>query len=423
MACSRAAIPFTVRIRHVSSVVPSSSRRVPVHSLGISQILAYGMMFYAFAPLKSHLAAAIGQSESVVLTMLSAALILQSALMPSVGGWCDRYGALLVMRLGFIAGGIGMGGVALVTVASFANAIWFGICLVPVGVGMAMATYEVAFSAAVQLDEPKSRRSISIITFYGGVASSLTWLSLHQLLSLVGLGGTCLVIAAVLGMAGVMMAIADRRTPPITAQERGTVEPFRWAMLQSSEKRAMVLLGASGALEYLLFAGATLLWINWFDAQYDNLPLAVLLASIYGPFQVVGRGIEMVVGKRFDARLTGLIAALLVPVALFLVQIPSIPVAVMAMALFGMGHGVLTVSFGFVTNLYFRAEIYGRAKGIIATPRAFGAAIGPSIGGLLFGLGNDIFIAALVATSLSGTILFASLLLLPPTNKVHGGRG
>ena len=61
-----------------------------------------------------------------------------------------------------------MGGMSLVTMEPFANPVWFGICLVPVGIGMAMATYEVAFSAAVQLDEPRSRRSISIITFYGG---------------------------------------------------------------------------------------------------------------------------------------------------------------------------------------------------------------------------------------------------------------
>ena len=90
---------MTIRIHQVLSAATSSSRRVPVHSLGISQILAYGMMFYAFAPLKSHLATAIGQSETMVLTMLSAALIFQSMLMPSVGGWCDRFGALLVMRL------------------------------------------------------------------------------------------------------------------------------------------------------------------------------------------------------------------------------------------------------------------------------------------------------------------------------------
>ncbi len=54
----------------------------------------------------------------------------------------------------------------------------------------------------------------------------------------------------------------------------------------------------------------------------------------------------------------------------------------LAMALFGMGHGVLTVTLGFVTNLYFRAEIYGRAKGWISLPRSLGLAMGPLTGGL-----------------------------------------
>jgi len=406
----------------LSITTTSSTASVPVHSLGISQILAYGLMFYAFAPLKTRLAAATGQSESVVLSVLSAALILQAVLMPAVGSWCDRHGALAVMRIGFLSGAAGMGGLALVGVGPFGNLVWLGGCLLLVGVGMAMATYEVAFSAAVQLDEPRSRRSISIITFYGGVASSLTWLSIHPLLDLVDLHGTCLVIAAALGLASVMMRAAARRTPPRPARQRNaTLAPFRWSLLHGSEKRALLLLAASGALEYLLFAAATLLWINWFEVQFDNLRLAVLLASIYGPFQVVGRVLEMRLGRHMDARVTGLIAALLVPVSLMLVQMPSIPMAVLAMALFGMGHGVLTVSFGFVTNLYFRAEIYGRAKGIIATPRAFGAAIGPSLGGLLFGFGGDIFMMMLIATSLCGTFLFASLLMLHPTNEVHGG--
>ena len=46
----------------------------------------------------------------------------------------------------------------------------------------------------------------------------------------------------------------------------------------------MLLLAGSGALEYLLFATTTLLWINWFDAQFGSLTLAVMLASIYAPF-------------------------------------------------------------------------------------------------------------------------------------------
>ena len=46
------------------------STRVPVHSLGISQILSYGLMFYAFAALKTPVAAATSLGESTVLTVL-----------------------------------------------------------------------------------------------------------------------------------------------------------------------------------------------------------------------------------------------------------------------------------------------------------------------------------------------------------------
>ena len=147
-----------------------------------------------------------------------------------------------------------------------------------------------------------------------------------------------------------------------------------------------------------------------------------MLASIYGPFQVVGRVLEMKAGHRLDDRQTDLIAAFLMPVSLMLVEIQSIQMTVLEMALFGMGHGVLTVSFCFVTNLYFRAEIYGRAKGIIATPRAFGAAIGPGVGRLLFRLGSDFYMGLMIAISVGATVLFASLLLLTPTNQIHAGK-
>ena len=93
-------------------------------------------------------------------------------------------------------------------------------------------------------------------------------------------------------------------------------------------------------------------------------------------------------GHRFDARITGMIAFLCGPIAMLLVQADSLGLAIAAMIIFGMGHGVLTVSFGYVTNMYFRADVYGRAKGWMTTPRAIGTAIGPSMGGMLFANGR-----------------------------------
>ena len=66
-----------------------------------------------------------------------------------------------------------------------------------------------------------------------------------------------------------------------------------------------------------------------------------MLAAIYGPFQTVGRLLEMAFGHKFDARITGML-----PFSgcqsHFLAQQDSLAFAVAAMMIFGMGHGVLT---------------------------------------------------------------------------------
>lgn len=396
-------------------------QKAPVHLLGISQIIAYGLLFYAFAPLKIYLASATGLNQSFILTILSASLILQAILMPIIGSWCDRIGALHIMRFGFFIGAAGIFGLGLVTMPLFQHWMFLCACFMIIGIGLAMSTYEMAFSAAVQLNEPKSRRNISFITFYGGVASSLSWICIHPLLSYFGLFAACSVIALTLTITGIVFRQAankyQSRTSKAAMEQPKT--PFSWSALTITEKGALILLACSGASEYILFAATTLLWISWFELKFDNLALAVILASTYGPFQTVGRLIEMVLGHKYDARLTGLIACLFVPCSLLCLLSDTLYMSFLGMVLFGMGHGVLTVSYGFITNLYFRAEIYGRAKAITATPRVIGAALGPSIGGILFAIDTSLFIGAMVCLSLLATFFFASLLFLTPTNKMH----
>jgi MFS family permease len=380
--------------------------RVPFHSLGLSQIISYGLLFYIFAQLKAPLALAIGTSEEQVLAAVTGALLVQALLAPLLGSWSDKYGALWVMTRGLFLGGIGM------AMLPLGNSIWWlWLCMLPVGFGFAMSTYEVAFIAAVQLDEARARRHISYITFYGGVASTVTWLAVAPLLSYFGLATTCYSVATILILASFRLAQLFRTYGGGTVQSGTPTAPFNWQALSRSERYAMFLLGLGGALEYLAFASASMLWITWFTLLYGDASLAVMLAALYGPFQVVGRAIEMRFGHRFDARLTGLIAFCCGPISLMLVQVDTLACAILGMILFGMGHGVLTVSFGYVTNMYFRAEIYGRAKGWITTPRAFGIAIGPSVGGLLFAQGASVLFTVLTCLMIISALTFAALFL------------
>lgn len=369
-------------------------------------------MFYVFALLKTPLAANAGVEESRILAALTGCLLIQAMVAPWVGSLVDRLGALWVMKHGFFLGALGM--LILPMVSSF---VWIVISMIPIGIAFAMTTYEIAFGAAVQMNEARARKNISYITFYGGVASSITWISVAPLLSNFGLEITCAVIAVILFAMGMRAGTLDRSINFGAGRQKSEVKPFRWSAMSREEKVALVTLAASSAFEYMVFAGTTLLWIKWFSQQFGP-ETGVLLASLYGPFQVVGRLLEMRFGHQFDARYTGVIAFAMIPFSILLAQSQSLILVMAGMMIFGMGHGILTVSFGYVTNMYFRAEVYGRAKGWITTPRALGNAIGPSVGGMLFLMGSAIYFKAMVVLSCLAGLVFLFLLTVRPGNIV-----
>ena len=401
-----------------------AQRSVPVHRLGISQILSFGFLFYAFAPLKPYVSEAASLRDAQILYLVSIAIIAQALAMPVFGYACDRFGALRVMTTGFITGSLGLfllGFTGTDLTSALPSSLWAGMCFILMVLGLGMSSYETAFSAAIQLDEENARRKISIITLYGGVASTISWLSLTPLLSSIGFFATTSLVAFVLVLIAFVIwhMQRDKQHNSQSQQQDKPLVSFRWQLLKRVEKQSIIYLAVSGGLQYLMFSATSLLLISYFEWQFGIVAWAVILASICGPFQVVGRYIEMQYGHHLDARLTGLIANSLVPLALLIIQIPSPISAIIAMILFGMGVGVITVSYGFVTNLYFRAETYGRAKGISATARVLGTAIGPSIGGWLFTYYRADYMMIMVGLSLISTLSFSALLTLKPTNHLH----
>ena len=388
------------------------SFRLPVHFIGTTQIFSYGFLFYAFAVLKTPLATHIGSSIEVILTAVSFALLIQALISYLVGKWVDTIGGLRILGIGLLIGAIGMG--ALWLVPSF---FWVMFCLIFIGVGFAMCTYDVAFSTVIQFDESRSRWFIAVVSFYGGIASSFVWLLLAPMLKFYGLAAACLTAASFLALSGIIaLAFSSTYQPRSTAKKEPA--PFHWAMLKLTEKRALVIMAAATSIQYLAFAGTALLWISWFERQFGSGEIAVLLAALYGPFQVVGRFVDMILGRRFDARSNAIFASFLFSLAIALAQINSLPIAILAMCLYGMGNGVLTIAFGFLTNMYFRAEIFGRAKGIIAAPRAFCLATGPVLAAFIYSVFDDWFLNVFIIIALGATGLLISLQWLEPTNEI-----
>ena len=375
----------------------------PVHRLGISQILAYGLLFYSFASIKDDLASSVGVSDSAIITALSVALFIEALMSPLIGSLVDRLGALTVLRTGLIVGGSGYAAITLVPTIEW---VWFSIAMITIG--HALGTYTVAFAVPVQFNEKTARRKISVITFYGGIASSMVWIAQGALLPAIGLeyttylGGALLVL-----MGGFILHMRPSEKP----SKPEMVEPFRWSLLTSEEKKALVLLASSGAVDYINFTGLTLLFITWFTYQ-DFGVYAVILAAIYGPFQVAGRVFEMRYAQQFDARINCVVAMVCVAISQIFIMSDSMLIVGIGMAIFGMANGIITVTFGYVPNLYFRPAVFGRVKGWIATPKAIGSAVGPAFVLALFQMLEAQVFYITMALSVVAACLFAGVLRL-----------
>ena len=197
-----------------------------IHVIGISSILSYGLLFYSFALLKTPLAEYEHTSEQAIMNALSIAFVIKGITSPWIGKLVDRFGASRVLSIGLVLGGVGIAGLTAV-----ASELWIWNCFLPLSLGYSMTTYEVAFGAAVQYDESNSRSNISIIAFYGVIASTLTWVGLGALLPAVRLENATLICGGLLMSQGLIVYLTTASNRLINdTQENST--SLKWHALK-----------------------------------------------------------------------------------------------------------------------------------------------------------------------------------------------
>ena len=246
-----------------------------------------------------------------------------------------------------------------------------------------MASYNIAFSTAIQLDDKNSRKHITMITFYGAMASSITWLIVGKILPDYGIEITCFFLSFCLFSMGAYFFINSfmKSVGNIDNSSEKFI-PLKISALLAKDKKIVLVLMLFGFIQYLIFTTTALSLIDYFALKFSVYYWAVILASVYGPFQLVGRFIEMRLARKYDARNTGLVAALFIPISLLLLFSSDFSVCLLSMALFGMSNGLLTVTNGYLPNLFFEPSVIGRIKGYVGAPTALGMACSPFLSGL-----------------------------------------
>jgi MFS family permease len=184
--------------------------------LGVTQIIAWGTIFYTPVLIVPLIAAERGWSLTFSMGGFSLALLVAGLVSPRVGRSIDRYGGHVVMTAGALVSAVGLVGLVYANSPASYLAVW-----VVLGAGLAASLYDPAFATLGRVFGAAARRPITVLTLAGGFASTIGWPTTHLLLGSVGWRGTYLVYAALLTLVcAPLLAFALPRTRAAVAPPR-----------------------------------------------------------------------------------------------------------------------------------------------------------------------------------------------------------
>jgi MFS family permease len=335
-------------------------RAIPV--LGVTQILAWGAIFYPPVLTVPLIAAERGWSLAFTMGGFSLGLAASGLAAPLVGSLIDRHGGHWVMAAGSLIGAAGLVGLAYA-----ADPVAYLLIWVVLGVAMAAGLYTPAFSSLGRIFGAEARRPITTLTLIAGFASTVSWPTTYFLIEKVGLRGTFLIYAALLALvAAPLHAFA---LPRHHAHSRPAAPDKIAPTQQPLPARGTIFLLVAAAFAAYAFVpsalGAHMLAI--FDRMGLEPRTVVLIGMLFGPAQVAARLCEFFFAREMRPLLIVRfsVALLLAAFALLLLLGVSTPVAAAFAILFGVCNGLITIATGTVPLALFGAEGYGRLLGRI----------------------------------------------------------
>jgi MFS family permease len=368
-----------------------SSKTAPPHTLSLGalsgwlslgQLVTWGSVFYTFALLAHPVELALGLSRAESSFAFSLALLGEGLMAFWVGRWIDAGYERRVMTLG--AGWVGVGLLAHSQVTSLTQfyGVWAWL-----GLGLSAALYTPAFAVVTRRFPNEFRRGIIMMTFLGGLASTVfiplsswlidTWGWRHALvvLGLVQLG-VCVPLHAGL--------LRGARPGPAhhAAHDGQAPVPVRVFLKQSP----FWLLSLFMILMMMVISALPVHLVNLL--RESGLPPAWVLAipASIGLIQVVGRALLFVFERHLDVHAANRWIPVLIPLglcALVFGGVSAVP-ALCFVLLYGLGNGLNTIVKGTALAQYVSRDHVGQLNGLLGVPIALARAAAPWALGLMW---------------------------------------
>lgn len=362
--------------------------------LGVTEILAWGTLFYPPVLTLPLIAAERGWSITFAMGGFSLGLLAGGAVAPRIGALIDRYGGHRVMPFGSLIGAAGLIGLIHAAHPAVYLLVW-----AVLGVGMAASLYDPAFATLGRIFGAAARPPITMLTLAGGFASTVGWPATHLLMASGGWRGAYTVYAVLLAfVAAPLHAFAlprDRADPALAPDGKPLAAA---AVLPPSGLPFLLVVAAFAAYAFVPSAmSAHLLAI--FGRLGLEPATVVAIGMLFGPAQVAARICEFMFARNLHplwiAR--SAVALLVFGFGLLAVCGLSVPVAAAFAVMFGAANGLITIARGTVPLALFGASGYGRLVGRIAGPFLAMQALAPLVLAMVIERASDRVALAVVA--------------------------
>ncbi len=356
--------------------------------LSIGQLVVWGALYYGFAVIVTPMESDLGWAKTQTNGALTIGLLVAGVAAVPVGQWIDRRGAFWPMTLGSIVGGM------LLILWSFVEAPWqFFAVWALLGVTLAATLYEPAF-AVIAANVTEWRRGILYLTFVGGLASTAfvplaQWLveSWDWRTALRVLGAIVVVVGGGIHLAVLPGTKAKGEAARVAdAAAAGAPSALRAAMARP------VFWGIAIAYFGFNFAGAAIVFhlIPLLNERSVDTSVIVAVWATIGPMQVAGRVVLMMLGHRVDARSTGRVAILILPVSVLLLVLVGGNATMLFLfaILYGASNGMMTIVRGTIVPEVMGPRGYATINGALAFPANTARAVAPVGAAVIWGWGG-----------------------------------
>jgi MFS family permease len=383
-----------------------------VAALSASQLIGWGVTFYAVGVFGDRIVADTGWSRSLVHGGFSLAILVMGFVSPAIGRTIDRAGGRRVMAAGSLAGAVGLA--LLATAHTLPH--WFAAWVV-LGIAMRMTLYDACFAALVRLDPATARRAITTVTLSGGLASTVFWFVGEALADHLGWRGATWVFAGfALSTLPLHLAIPTVAPPdgPGTmvgaAPTRPLAPPLTTTPAES--RSAAILFGIVAVATSVLASALAAHLIPLLVALGMALPAAVAVSSLRGVGQSSARLAEFASGSRLHPLDLAAIACAALPLSLAFAPFAGVSfAAALAFSIGGgAGNGLVTIARGVVPLVLFDPRAYGTVTGRIGAPAFWFSALAPFAVALVIDHGGPI--AALLALAVPALAATAAAVVL-----------